>query len=920
MKQHFDFAQCITQQLSNSATHFKVRVFFMIALGFLSSQVLKAQNYPFYDNLGVLQNTDFLKIDPLPPIPFSTSTTTLHKFEFGKGYSPTVTSPFTRGIFYGGNLGICQSTSGYGDQFGKWSFIGSWQRYLGSGWQCPSPPCSFTPGINYLINYHRWGDYSAHFGLRATSTTVNAGEAYNETYEAAQKDAVITWSYEYGKNPNRLIFQSIKGVHPTGTASNVAYEWATILSNGNIGSGIPDPEAQFEIKPIDASTSANKLSMQIFDKDDNSQFRVYKDGGQVSLGYSTSISTIPSALLSVRGTGDNLFNLTRNNGTNALNVGDNGFFTFTGKLGINTTPQSTGFDFHLLGGGYIEGGLMIDMTTAGYSAGVQPLSINGPLPPPLPPPAPPSTRSPYFVVQSDGDAVLYKDVYMPFIAPACTSYCLQNLAIDNTGQLSAISSPYIPNTLWEVGGNTFTTSGTYKFGGMSTLVTVDNDVDFYAGGIKAFGIKTKTSNLKYGFTDFVRNVGIWGGTTNTGYSNGGLAAIADEDWSLTIKSSLVNTDANYRRKGLFRCIDDGTSANQSTREVMTVGANDIGFFAEYYATIPTWSPYYTGSSTAGFSPKTYFINDPFAGDRYALMNYDSRVDNKLEINGETEIFGGPLKIWYDFLPTPPTYIPLVNIGNSSNYFGDIWGTDVYCDQLIPLYPGSVGTTGTSRMGNSTFYWEEIWGSFGNISTSDRRLKENIISLDHGLKTILNLKPYSYTYKSKPGIVHYGFVAQELKDLFPNTVVFGIESDTTNLGVIYEEFIPILALAMQQQQAIIDSLKQKLDLVIVSTNLKNKENVEVQKETLNLQPLLFQNHPNPFNGSTFIDYFLPPKAVNAFLRVIDVNGKLIKAFAINQTGFGQVELDCKGLAAATYYYSLLVNTEIIETKSMVIAGW
>ena len=102
------------------------------------------------------------------------------------------------------------------------------------------------------------------------------------------------------------------------------------------------------------------------------------------------------------------------------------------------------------------------------------------------------------------------------------------------------------------------------------------------------------------------------------------------------------------------------------------------------------------------------------------------------------------------------------------------------------------------------------------------------------------------------------------------------------------------------------------------NEDNNSELLPQKVVLNQLPILFQNHPNPSYGFTFIDYYLPDNSINAFLKVIDNNGKLIKAFSINQIGFGQIELDCSKLASGSYYYSLLVNGDIIDTKTMVIA--
>lgn len=168
------------------------------------------------------------------------------------------------------------------------------------------------------------------------------------------------------------------------------------------------------------------------------------------------------------------------------------------------------------------------------------------------------------------------------------------------------------------------------------------------------------------------------------------------------------------------------------------------------------------------------------------------------------------------------------------------------------------------------------------------------------------------------MLHHGFIAQDLQQIFPNSIVAGKQTDTSYLGVLYSEFVPILTLAIQEQQAIIDSLKTKLDLVFTSKKIKDNSNIYGQKEILNQLPLLFQNHPNPFKGLTFIDYFLPQNSANAFLKVIDNNGKLVRAFSINQLGFGQIELDCSNLAAGTYYYSLLVNSQVIDTKTMIIA--
>ena len=58
-------------------------------------------------------------------------------------------------------------------------------------------------------------------------------------------------------------------------------------------------------------------------------------------------------------------------------------------------------------------------------------------------------------------------------------------------------------------------------------------------------------------------------------------------------------------------------------------------------------------------------------------------------------------------------------------------------------------------------------------TSDERLKDNILDYDKGLAEILQVKPKSYTFNGKAntvkGVESIGVLAQEIKDVFPETI-------------------------------------------------------------------------------------------------------------------------------------------------------
>ncbi len=123
--------------------------------------------------------------------------------------------------------------------------------------------------------------------------------------------------------------------------------------------------------------------------------------------------------------------------------------------------------------------------------------------------------------------------------------------------------------------------------------------------------------------------------------------------------------------------------------------------------------------------------------------------------------------------------------------------------------------------------------------SDSRLKTNISSLDTGaLSKIMQLRPVSFQYNQKylqlyPNSdlqkVHKGFIAQEIRKVFPEMVsemkaspdsVQYLDLDVSHLQVY-------LVKALQEQQAIIEAQEREIDALKVNAlkvaNLENKMN-------------------------------------------------------------------------------------------------
>jgi hypothetical protein len=116
---------------------------------------------------------------------------------------------------------------------------------------------------------------------------------------------------------------------------------------------------------------------------------------------------------------------------------------------------------------------------------------------------------------------------------------------------------------------------------------------------------------------------------------------------------------------------------------------------------------------------------------------------------------------------------------------------------------------------------QIFATNSLIATSDLRFKENIQPLDKGLEIINKLKPVKFNFISttENNFSEYdeiGFIAQDVEgalttELFAKAVVkkFDEGKEDSPLGLMTEKLIPILVKAIQEQQALIKALEQRI---------------------------------------------------------------------------------------------------------------
>ena len=99
------------------------------------------------------------------------------------------------------------------------------------------------------------------------------------------------------------------------------------------------------------------------------------------------------------------------------------------------------------------------------------------------------------------------------------------------------------------------------------------------------------------------------------------------------------------------------------------------------------------------------------------------------------------------------------------------------------------------------------------TSSDYRLKENIVPMTGALDKVLQLKPVNYTWK-QDGLDGQGFIAHELQTIVPDAVVgekdaVDAEGNPKYQGIDTSFLVATLTAAIQEQQALITSLTARI---------------------------------------------------------------------------------------------------------------
>lgn len=136
-------------------------------------------------------------------------------------------------------------------------------------------------------------------------------------------------------------------------------------------------------------------------------------------------------------------------------------------------------------------------------------------------------------------------------------------------------------------------------------------------------------------------------------------------------------------------------------------------------------------------------------------------------------------------------ISVVGSDSTSSYAGYyLYSTGAGAYRFYVNYAGTIYATSTSI----------------TQITSDVNLKTDIVDYDKGLKEVMAMKPRYFKYKAEPTEQKVGFIAQEMDEALPGSM---ITSPGTDHKTYQLEWYPILVKAIQELKSELDAVKSEL---------------------------------------------------------------------------------------------------------------
>jgi hypothetical protein len=350
------------------------------------------------------------------------------------------------------------------------------------------------------------------------------------------------------------------------------------------------------------------------------------------------------------------------------------------------------------------------------------------------------------------------------------------------GKLNSFSTNSTSSTSLEIGTGskslTVTTGKSYVTGMYIRVVSTSTPTNYMQGTVTSYNSGTGA---------LVFNSEIVGGS-------GTIAS-----WTISMSAS----PSNIINQGNSSVAVTDTGSNGKV-VINTEGTDRVTVDSSGNVGIGTSSPTYkwqiTGSSATDV--KAYVGNTNTTTGAYAEFEANGQLTNQYCLFGTERVAG----------PTASHYLwgggafPLAFYTNDTERMRITSGGEVYIAGTTDQGAYNLQCNGTG-----------VWGAGAYVNGSDERIKDDIEPIVSGLDVVEKLNPVTYRYKeswTKDQSVQTGFIAQELLTALEGQVyVDGVVQQGGSEGyysVAYQNLIPILTKAIQEQQAIIEALTARIE--------------------------------------------------------------------------------------------------------------
>jgi hypothetical protein len=209
------------------------------------------------------------------------------------------------------------------------------------------------------------------------------------------------------------------------------------------------------------------------------------------------------------------------------------------------------------------------------------------------------------------------------------------------------------------------------------------------------------------------------------------------------------------------------------------GAKTASFHADRWASYGNWDP---TSAFEDATNATYSIN--IAGNPGMVMN-------------------APSVHFYNTTSDPST--PADGLTITKNTRGQISSAS---DGVFSVfYTGASGTNTAVAFYRGTTLEGSITATTGSVAyntSSDARLKQNVVDLIDALEFVRKLRPVTFEFTAAPGVSRQGFLAQEVQSVMPEIV----SEFQDVLQLDYSKIVPVLVGAVKALDVRLTALEDK----------------------------------------------------------------------------------------------------------------